>query len=116
MQAVNESEGHVGPESGSQRCTDEPHSQDVEGDGCGKVAQAQHLLREELGHQIYASTACKQRYTCLKEHRIIVSRALLPLKYMHRRGRPWGYFIAILPTSASSKCIALGSLIMCQLG
>ena len=49
----------------SQRCTDEPHSQDVEGDGCGKVAQAQHLLQEEVGHQIYAHAACEQCYSRL---------------------------------------------------
>ena len=36
------------------------HRQDVEGDGGGKVAQAQHLLQEELGHKVHGHAVCEQ--------------------------------------------------------
>ena len=36
------------------------HCKDVEADGCGKVAQAQHLLQEELGYQVHRHAVCKE--------------------------------------------------------
>ena len=48
------------------------HSEDIESEGCCHVAQTNHLLKEELRHQIHGHAVCKERYPRLRKHRFIL--------------------------------------------